>query len=113
MTWRKAFAFSRGEDRFALSGSSRLLLRRDLRAADKAGGLVDHQTRRFDVAIHGAAGAQFAALSRSDVPVHGAVHDDRTGSDVAFDSGVLTDSQPAVRIDLSVDFAIDEELFLK
>ena len=112
MTWRKAFAFSLRARRPALSRRRRLL-RGDLRAADKAGGFVDHQARRFDVAIHGAAGAQFAALSRGDVPVHGAVNDDRAGPNVAFDPGLLADGEPAIRIDLAVDFAIDQEFFLK
>src|SRR5205085_532416 len=91
----------------------RLFLRGDLGAADEAGGLIYHQTRRFDVAVHAATGAQFAALAGRDVAVHGAIHNDRPRRDIAFDSRLFADREPAIGIDLPIHFAIDQQLFLK
>ena len=86
---------------------------RDLGAADEAGGFVDHETRSFDVAVHAASGAQFASFASGDVAVHGSIDDDRARFDVALDPRLLAHGQTALRIDPAVDFAIDQQLFLK
>src|SRR5947208_14876691 len=74
----------------------RLLLRRDFRAANKARCFINHEARRFDVAVHAATGAQFAALAGRDVAVHSPVDDDRARLDVALDSRLFADSQTAL-----------------
>ena len=93
--------------------SWRGLLRCDLGAADKAGGLIDNQTRRFDIAIDRATGAQFAAFRGGDVAIDGAIHDDGARLDVALDARLFADREPAVRIDFAFDFAVDQQLLLK
>ena len=86
---------------------------RDLGAANKGSGLVDDQTRRFDVAVHRAARSQFTTFPGGDVAFDRAVHDNGFGSDLAFNLGVLADGKPSVGIDLAFDCAINVQLFLK
>src|SRR5262245_4124255 len=85
----------------------------DFRFPDKSCPLFNYKTRSFEISLQYAFGFQFAALGNRNIAVHLAVDGDRFGFDLTPNLSVFTDRQNAVRVDVTLDFAVDEQFFLE
>jgi hypothetical protein len=84
-----------------------------LRFADESSSFLDDEPCRFQVALQGAFGLQFAALAHSNIALNLAKNRNRFRFDLAPNIGVLSDRQNSFRINFAFDLTIDKKLFLK
>ena len=85
----------------------------DFRLSNKGGPFLDHETRRLEIALQGAARLQFTPFAHRDVALHFAVDRNGLGFNLAANIGVLANGEDAIGMNLALDFSIDQKFLLK
>ena len=86
---------------------------RNLRFADERRPFLNHETRRFQITLQGAARLQLTAFTHRDVALNFSVNRDRLSFDFATDVRVLANGQDPIGIDLALHLPVDEKFLLK
>ena len=82
----------------------------DLRAALKAGVLVNGQTGSFDITTNCGTGFQHTSVGSENVAVDCSMHNHRGRANLGPDMSVLTDCQYTGRLDSALHFAVNHQL---
>ena len=85
----------------------------DLRLPDERRPFFNHEPRRFQITLQGAARLELAAFAHSDVSLHFSVNRDLLGFDLATDVRVLANGQDPIGIDLALHLPVDQKFLLK
>src|SRR5438132_10352565 len=82
----------------------------DLRAALKAGVLVNRHTGSFDVTTNCGTGFQHTSVGSANVAIDCSLHNHRGHADLGPDLSMLTDGQCTGRVDSALHFAVNHQL---